>query len=243
MPPANSNPNPNTEPFETFFRGWLVRQEEVRQLLLQATTERDCDKAREDEEARLQGLIGRVVAHYAEYYKAKLRVVREDALNMFEPPWFTLFERNLLWIGGFKPGLALRLVRNYVTNLTEEQTRMMEDVRTEMAEEERELAAELEKVKTGPTMISLVEMATRGRERSNGERDEVDEQIEIVKLAVETLVECADYLRCKTALKIMDILNPSQNLKFLLAITQLRLRVCNWGLQREAESRNDNGRH
>ncbi|RVX03076.1 Protein DOG1-like 4 [Vitis vinifera] len=162
MPPANSNPNPNTEPFETFFRGWLVRQEEVRQLLLQATTERDCDKAREDEEARLQGLIGRVVAHYAEYYKAKLRVVREDALIMFEPPWFTLFERNLLWIGGFKPGLALRLVRNYVTNLTEEQTRMMEDVRTEMAEEERELAAELEKVKTGPTMISLVEMATRG---------------------------------------------------------------------------------
>ncbi|RVX03001.1 hypothetical protein CK203_016786 [Vitis vinifera] len=33
------------------------------------------------------------------------------------------------------------------------------------------------------------------------------------------LVECADCLRYKTALKIMEILNPSQNVKFLLAIT------------------------
>ncbi|RVX03197.1 hypothetical protein CK203_016785 [Vitis vinifera] len=86
MPPANNNPN--SEPFEIFFRGWLVRHEEVR-LLLQQADERDCDETREDEEARVQELIGRVVAHYAEYYKAKQRVVREDVMTLFEPPWLT----------------------------------------------------------------------------------------------------------------------------------------------------------
>ncbi|RVX03041.1 hypothetical protein CK203_016792 [Vitis vinifera] len=37
---------------------------------------------------------------------------------------------------------------------------------------------------------------------------------------------------------VPTILNPSQNVKFLLAITQLQLRVHSWGLQREDESRN-----
>ncbi|KAL6326459.1 hypothetical protein AAG906_008321 [Vitis piasezkii] len=240
MPPANNNPNP--EPFEIFFRGWLVRHEEVRQLLQQAD-ERDCDETREDEEARVQELIGRVVAHYAEYYKAKQRVVREDVMSLFEPPWLTPFERSLLWIAGFMPGFAFRLVMNYVKDLNGEQTRMMEQLKTETVAEEIDLTAELVKVHRSPTMISLVEMATRGREWADGERDAVKEQIEMVKLAMEMLVECADCLRYKTALKIMEILNPSQNVKFLLAITGLQLRVRNWGLQREAESRNDNSPH
>ncbi|RVW42297.1 Protein DOG1-like 4 [Vitis vinifera] len=237
MPLANNNPNPNPGPFERFFRGWLVRQEELRQLLLQAT-ERDCD-----EEAGLQELIGRAVAHYAEYYKAKQRVVREDVLILLGPPWLTPFERSLLWIGGFKPGFAFRLVTNYVTNLTEEQKQRMEQLRAETAEDERKLTAELSRVRTRPTAISLVEMATMARERVNGERETVDERIEMMKLAVEILVECADYLRCKTALKIMGILNPSQNVKFLLAVTQLQRRVRNWRMEREAESSTDNSRH
>ncbi|KAL6326466.1 hypothetical protein AAG906_008328 [Vitis piasezkii] len=225
MPLANNNPNPNPGPFERFFRGWLVRQEELRQLLLQAT-ERDCD-----EEAGLQELIGRAVAHYAEYYKAhpsynsdSLRVVREDVLILL-------------------PGFAFRLVTNYVTNLTEEQKQRMEQLRAETAEDERKLTAELSRVRTRPTAISLVEMATMARERVNGERDTVDERIEMMKLAAEILVECADYLRCKTALKIMGILNPSQNVKFLLAVTQLQRRVRNWRMEREAESSTDNSRH
>ncbi|XP_034704279.1 protein ZW2-like [Vitis riparia] len=208
MPLANNNPNPNPEPFERFFRGWLVRQEEVRRLLHQAN-EFHCNQAREGDEARLQELIGRVLAHYAEYYEAKQRVMREDVLILFGPPWLTPFERSLLWIGGFKPGLAFRLVTNYITNLTEQQKQRMEHLRAETAEEERELTAELTaelaRIQTRPTVISLVGIAARGRERVNGERNMVNERIEMVKLAVEMLVECADYLRCKTVLKIIDI--------------------------------------
>ena len=171
----------------------------------------------------------------------KREVVQEDVLILFGPPWLTPFERNLLWIGGFKPGFSFRVVANYVTNLTEEQKRRLAQVMARTAVDEATLLAELSRMQARPTALSLVELVTRTRERMNGESNITDERIQVLKAAAKMLVQCADYVRCRTVVKIMEILNNSQNLKFLLAIVQLQHRLRNWGLHREANDGADNG--
>lgn len=43
-----------------------------------------------------------------------------------------------------------------------------------------------------------------------------------------------DALKTNTALKAVEILNPTQSVRFLTTISQLQLRIRSWGLQREA---------
>lgn len=243
MPLPNIIRSPRRGPFERFYRRWLVRLDELRQLLLQANERLDREQGEEDE-ARLIGLIRRVVSHYAAYFRAKQRIIRDDPLILFGPPWLTSYERTLLWIGGFRPGFAFRVVGNYVRNLTEEQKVRLALLMVETAGSERALTAEFSRMQNRLPAQSLVELATRRRERMNGESDSMDQQIQLLRSSTKVLLECADFVRCKTVGRIMDILNTSQNIKFLLAIAQLQHRIRNWTLQGEADqNRPDNADH
>lgn len=106
----------NADSIEAFLEGSLaVCQEHYLDELL--STQQHCHKMREKD---LKELISRILAHYQEYYEEKSRMGHRDIFLVFSPTWFTSFERPFIWIAGFKPGLAFRLVTNAVDDLSED---------------------------------------------------------------------------------------------------------------------------
>ncbi|KAF9596447.1 hypothetical protein IFM89_011276 [Coptis chinensis] len=103
QPHSNSNVS-NEIAFENFFEVWLVRQQYYLDQLLPFLS------SQSNREKELQTLVGQVLAHYQHYYEAKSRSASENVFLIFSPPWFSTFERSFLWIAGFKPGLAFRIV-------------------------------------------------------------------------------------------------------------------------------------
>lgn len=92
--------------FASFFQQWLVLHEDYIRLL-EARFGRDGTAADDDD-----GLESLVLDHYRRYYKEKSRAAEEEGvLQFFTPPWLSRLEQAFLWVGGWKPTLAFRLLR------------------------------------------------------------------------------------------------------------------------------------
>ncbi|XP_073316226.1 protein RESPONSE TO ABA AND SALT 1-like [Primulina huaijiensis] len=220
----------DAQSFELFFQHWLINQERYLQQLVQII---ECGND-EENDIRCNGLIQEVMAHLNQYYEAKERVARENVFLVFTPTWFSSFERTYLWLGGFRPGLAIRIVSNNVLDLTGNQSEMINALMTRVKEEEKELTEELATVQAGLVSPSLVELArTTGRPR-NGEEANADSAIEHLAASMEDLLQCANFLRKKTIVKLVETLKPAQTIRFLAAAINLQLRIRSWGMQRDA---------
>ncbi|PON51134.1 TGA transcription factor [Parasponia andersonii] len=225
---ASSNDD-NGGSFASFLEGWLVRQEHYLDELVSA--DRNLHESSDDD---LRELVSRILAHYQQYYEEKSRIAARDVFLVFSPPWFTSLERAFLWIAGFKPGLAFRIVADSVGDLSEDQARSIGRLVQETRTEERALNDELAKIQESVAAPPLLGIAMRGGRRLvDGEQDEADSALESLKVAMEAVLSAADSLRTRTALKIMEVLRPAQCVKFLLAAGQLQLRLRTWGLERE----------
>ncbi|KAJ0088587.1 hypothetical protein Patl1_31358 [Pistacia atlantica] len=211
--------------FENFFQGWLVRQEHYLEELLSAK-----DDCHDD----LKDLINRVLAHYHQYYEEKSRLARSNIFLLFSPTWFTAFEQTFFWIAGFKPTLAFALVNDAIT-LTQEQNQRINSLKGEIRMEEKILNDELAKIQESVAAPPIMELARRWGSSVDGGITEEQEVMQSLRSALESLVASADLLRTTTARKVVEILNPVQNVRFLAAATQLQLRIRSWGLQREGE--------
>ncbi|KAL3523992.1 hypothetical protein ACH5RR_016826 [Cinchona calisaya] len=223
--------NDNVEPFETFFQGWLTRQEHYLQELVQVT---QCNN--QENEVMCKELITRVLAHYNEYYEAKARVAQENVFLLFSPPWFSSFERTYLWIAGFRPRLVFRILSGSVLDLSEDQSRRIGSLTREVKEEEKELSNVLSMVQECMVSPEMVALVTQFGRVQNGLVPDMESEMERVRISMEALVECADNLREMTVTNILVILNSSQAIRFLIAIAQFQLTIRRYGLRRDAES-------
>lgn len=138
----------NVESFETFFQGWLIRQEQPYCI--------GTSNHIEENEVTHKELIAKVTAHYHEYYEAKARVAQENVFLLFSPTWFSSYERTYLWIAGFSPGLAFRLLSGSVLDLTEDQSRRIRSLTAEIKEEEIELSNVLASVQESVVLLLSV---------------------------------------------------------------------------------------
>ncbi|KAL5550474.1 hypothetical protein UlMin_000650 [Ulmus minor] len=227
MSSENGNSSYNGGNFEAFLEGWLVRQEHYLDELLEVN--RRSDQCQEED---LRELVSRIIAHYQQYYEEKSKLANVNVFLVFCPTWFSTLERAFLWISGFKPGLAIRIVKDSVQDLSEEQSRNITRLAQETKSQERSLNNELAKIHESVAAPPLLEIARRRATLAEGEMRAEDTAIETLKTALEGIVEAADMLRMSTALKLMEILNPAQNVKFLTAAAQLHLRLRNWGVER-----------
>lgn len=216
--------------FERFLQRWMVSQEHYLDELL--TTERNCGEYGEKE---MTDLVSRVLTHYQLYYEQKSRVIERNVFVVFSPPWFTPLERTLLWIGGFKPGLAFRIVAEAVGELSEDQRRRMNELQEETRTEERLLSDELARIQETVAAPPLMELARQAGRRRDGEILGSDSVTELLSSALETVVRDAELLRMSTAVKVVEILTPIQNVKFLGAVGRFHMKIRTWGLQRNRE--------
>lgn len=131
---------PISQAFEAFFDRWMIRQEHHLQQLILAV------EGGAASEQRCNDLLNQVITHYALYFEAKAKIVQENVFLVLTPTWFSSFERAYLWIGGFKPGLAFRLVANSVLDLTDDQSRRIDGLTAEIRREETEVMDEFNRV-------------------------------------------------------------------------------------------------
>ncbi|KAF5176505.1 Transcription factor [Thalictrum thalictroides] len=228
---SNSNSVSNgTSSFPDFFQGWLVTQ---RSYLEQLNSLISSSQNHPDEDL-LKSLVGRVLAHYQNYYETKSRAASENVFLLFSPPWFSTFERTFLWIAGFKPGVAFRIVDGQVGDeLTAQQHQRIQRLWAETRSMEKALSDEMVRLQeniVGPSWVYMV-----GRTDGQVVNGEVDELVGTTRGGLTDLVVNADYLRATTARELVDILTPIQAAKFLAAIAHLQLKIRSWGLQKDAE--------
>ncbi|KAI5675150.1 hypothetical protein M9H77_06100 [Catharanthus roseus] len=212
--------------FENFFQGWLNRREQYHQELIQAITIHNTSS--QESEIRNKELIIKILNHYSEYYTAKTRITQEDVFLLFCPPWLSSFEHSYLWLTGFRPLLAFRLISTYDLELSEDQSQRINSLQEEIKREMQQL-----------TDI-LVALAEDIGHVQNGITVHLDSTMDIFKTSMETLVQCADYLRRRTLVKILEILSSSQAVKFLATVIQYQLSIRRYGQRRYGEQQRPN---
>ncbi|MCL7037367.1 hypothetical protein MKW94_027413 [Papaver nudicaule] len=204
--------NWNSSSFQLFFEGWLVRQEHYLDELTTTITE---SNIYEKHDSDLRDLIERVLAHYQQYYEAKSLLSKQDVFILFSPVWFSTLEKSFLWITGFRPCLAIRIVNNSVNELSEEQVEKLDKLRREIKGEEKELDEDLliriQESLAAPPFSDIARRFGRvvmsddnGRRRR---RHKEEEFMGMLTSDMEVLVKGADFLRMKITLKVIEILN------------------------------------
>ncbi|KAK1377410.1 DOG1 domain-containing protein [Heracleum sosnowskyi] len=232
MATSSSSSNPkNGAGFESFFEGWLVRQEHYLDEL-QSVFEKH-EESKDDE--YLKDLSARIFSHYQEYYEEKSRMSNHNVFLVFYPPWFTPFERSFFWIAGFKPDLAFKVAAVAASDMTAEQKQMIEHLKIEIRVMVKELNNELARVQESVAAQEL--MIVGGRAPVGDEMGEINSVLDELQVELVTVLSNADLLRTRTVERVAAILNPVQNVKFLAAATQMQLRVRTTGLQREARNK------
>ncbi|KQK18712.1 protein DOG1-like 3 [Brachypodium distachyon] len=66
--------------------------------------------ARRATEAELRAVVERCLRGYEEYATTRRAMAPEDGAAFFAPPWCTTFEKAVLWLGGCRPSLSIRLL-------------------------------------------------------------------------------------------------------------------------------------
>ncbi|KAK6122029.1 hypothetical protein DH2020_044227 [Rehmannia glutinosa] len=168
------------------------------------------DRMRDDEKrATVAGdLIDRIVFHYKQYFEAKTRVVQENVFLVLTPTWFSSSS-----LGGL--------------------TKLM----VEIKEEEKEVLRGVQRVQEGMVSPSMVELTRHlGRPR-NGAEHNMESAVDRLSVSMEALVECADLLRRKTGILLVEILKPAQAVRFLQLRSFTALNLRRWGMQRDVQNR------
>lgn len=216
---SSSTSGVNAERFEAFFEAWLVRQEHYLDELICSV--QNCHESKEED---LKDLISRISTHYQDYYAEKARLVQNDVFLVFCASWFTPFERAFHWIAGIKPGLIIRLAKDSIDDLSEDQNQRIARLVRETKLEERGINEDYAKIQESVAAPPLHEIMKRGGGLIEG--------LEPLKTALRSVVANADSLRTGTSMKVMDILNAVQTLKFFVAVAQIQLKLRSCGLER-----------
>ncbi|XP_031119386.1 protein DOG1-like 4 [Ipomoea triloba] len=224
------------EAFTAFYHGWLLNQDAIFEQLESFLA------AAPDDDEQCSGLVGRVLAHYQEYYAEKTKAAEEDVFVFFAAPWMSRLEQSFLWLSGFKPSMLLWVVESSMGGgaLTEEQWCKVGMLRAETARVENAISkamASAQETVAAPPMLGLLK---REEELVDGEVSQLDAVMGDLKQSMGRLMGNADALRGSTASKILEILKPKQAVKFLTAVMRCQREARRWGLykdsQREATS-------
>ncbi|CAL4973953.1 unnamed protein product [Urochloa decumbens] len=91
------------------YRRWIAGQEAGLAELEAASTNAAAGTATD---AELRAVVERCMVAYQDYVAARRAVSPRDGTAFISPPWCTAFERSLVWLGGCRPSVAIRLLYN-----------------------------------------------------------------------------------------------------------------------------------
>ncbi|CAO2197542.1 unnamed protein product [Urochloa humidicola] len=91
------------------YRRWIAGQEAGLAELEAASANAAAGTATD---AELRAVVERCMAGYEDYVAGRRAVSPRDGTAFMSPPWCTTFERSMLWLGGCRPSVAIRLLYN-----------------------------------------------------------------------------------------------------------------------------------
>jgi hypothetical protein len=95
--------------YESCYRHWIAGQEAGLAELEAASANAAAGRATD---AELGAVVERCMLGYQDYATRRRALSREDGAAFFAPPWCTAFENSVLWLGGCRPSLTVRLLYN-----------------------------------------------------------------------------------------------------------------------------------
>ncbi|KAI3689114.1 hypothetical protein L2E82_47063 [Cichorium intybus] len=212
------------ESFAEYFEGWEVQHKTYLEKLIA--------NQNETEEESLRHLVEQVLCHYQEYYNEKIKAAESDVFLMFSPPWFSSFERTLLWASGFRPSIAFRLVRESVgVELSEEQKARIAAVREKTRRVEKEIGEAMAGVQESVAAQPFYGLVKRAARLVDGEVSEMENAVEELKAVMLAVMRDADCLRQHTAGEVLEVLTPAQKVKFLAGTSQFWLQSRRLGME------------
>lgn len=248
--------NPQRETFHRFFERWISEQNSYLEELVTAARNHNTN---EHDDAVLVPLLERVVRHYEQYYQAKSKWEEQDAISMLTPTWRSKLEDAFLWIGGWRPTLAIHLVysksgiqfeakigdliRGLTTgdlgDLGHDQIARIDELQKKIIHEERVLTEKMAKQQETVADKSMIELSNavsemiRNENGGVGNEEKIESTLDSKKDGLEELLHMADELRLETLKAVIEILTPIQTVYFLIAAAELHLRLHDWGQKRD----------
>ncbi|KAG6407271.1 hypothetical protein SASPL_130257 [Salvia splendens] len=223
------------EKFSEFYERWIRQLEGHLRLLLVAPPQQ---QQQHSGEADFRPIVNKLTAHHKEYYRIKWASAQNDALPFFAPEWLSPLENAYLWVTGWKPSLAFRLLDSLkearsesgssLAGLSEDQVRGIEALRVRIKAEEERVEREMERQQVAMADRKMVELA-----RLDGEAAEVEVEVEValkgLVAGMEKVMKMADCVRLKTMKGVLDVLSPMQCVQFLAATSMMQIQMRKWG--------------
>ncbi|XAR66581.1 hypothetical protein NMG60_11012863 [Bertholletia excelsa] len=222
------------ERFSDFYEKWVSQLEGDRELLLRAL--RGDDKGSECE-----ALVAKLTAHHKDYYKVKWAFAHEDVLAFFVMAWHSPLEQAYLWVTGWKPSMAFRLVDSLrraagasLTGMTEEQIGKVGELRGKIKLEEERVEREMERLQVSMAdrqMVELARLATRVKDGGSAAAQVdglMDAAWKSLMGGLERVMKMADCVRLKTLKGLLELLNPVQCVEFLAGMGTVQVQIRRW---------------
>ncbi|KAJ9551469.1 hypothetical protein OSB04_015514 [Centaurea solstitialis] len=90
--------------FQSCYHNWVAQQRLDLDELLQALTRYSTDSD------YLKLITDKTISHFESYNDARAQLAKHDGPSFLAPTWGSTCENSLLWIGGCRPSLIIRLV-------------------------------------------------------------------------------------------------------------------------------------
>ncbi|KAK6268621.1 hypothetical protein QUC31_012781 [Theobroma cacao] len=232
------------------FQEWMTIQEQELSELLQALNLKENDV--NSSENTYAKLAEKSINSFQEYIDKRNQLSRQDVSGLFAPSWNTALENSLLWIGGCRPSMYIRLTyalcgsqvefqlleilqglaRGDLGQISATQLGKINDLHMKtMKEEERlsnNLASLQENIADQPIAVIAKRLCRVGE--SSGE---VDRALDEHESSMANILQEADKLRLSTLKELLGILTPVQGVDFLAASKKLHLCMHEWGKTRD----------
>ncbi|URE11268.1 transcription [Musa troglodytarum] len=198
--------------FQVILRTWLQLMQSVRDRLV--------DVPREPlHEAEHRAYVAEAMDHHVSYFLAKSILALRDPAVALCPPRLSLLAKALLWIGGWQPTAALRLVP--AGALSAEQASSLEAIRAVT----RAAVAAVEKEMRRVQNDGLVRFMLAGRAAASAAAVAAAEKAAIGRMVARqwSVSVVADSLRMEVLRRVVALLSPLQAVDFLADVVRMEI--------------------
>ncbi|KAJ8545430.1 hypothetical protein K7X08_018013 [Anisodus acutangulus] len=121
-----------------------------------------------------------MTTHHKDYYTAKWAAAHEDILAFFSPMWMSPLENAYLWVTGWKPSIAFRLVGTALSELSDGQLKNIDALRVKIRGDEEKVEREMERQHVAMGDRKMVELARMKSNDNNNNINQLDGLVERV---------------------------------------------------------------
>ncbi|KAG8049519.1 hypothetical protein GUJ93_ZPchr0009g320 [Zizania palustris] len=207
---VGSGSNSPAGAFDLEYARWM---EEHGKLISQLRAALNEQQQMQIPDSQLQVFVDGVVAQHDELLGLKGAIARADVFHLLSGVWASPAERCFLWLAGFRPSEAIKVMLKHVELLSEGQLMMFFEVQHSVKAAEDALSGAMDTLQQCLSdTVSAPDVATGGfMERMSLAMNKI--------AAMEDIVRQADGLRQQTLHKLQEMLNVRQAARGFVAIS------------------------